>query len=463
MPSLQRSPQTLYAAVILAALVAVIVVARRQQGPMEVSSPRAAPELANARTEQKSSSRARPPRPLVITERVSPVPSAAAIRSEVPAGFPEDESDDLGPVRQEEAGVYSPKPETPATVPGMRRLASVEKEDASEHTPAAAPSAPVAPAPKFAAGPRLPHAVNAEALRPVLQQAAQLNRQAESLARRGAYYLARNVTIQSLRMIAEALDLQSGTGEHTAALASALTALREAGDFQSRSSEDSTVSVGMVVAGHKTPVLRQQDVEGLSAVAAQQQYFNYAKEQLVVAAGHQGVASHSLCNLGKLQPRMVEGSSPQQTNLAKAMVYQQAALAVDGRNYLAANELGALLANFGQLHDARRVLLHSVGTMSNPDGWRILTGVHQRLGETELAAHAAKQYELLTGGAGGPRPKIEWVSPEVFAGNQPATPAKTSAPAKTAAAVTPAKSEARTADARPKQKETWISPFGLKR
>jgi predicted Zn-dependent protease len=139
------------------------------------------------------------------------------------------------------------------------------------------------------------------------------------------------------------------------------------------------------------------------------------------------------------------------------MVYQQAALAVDGRNYPAANELGNILTTFGQLPEARRILLHSVGTIPNPEGWHNLAAVHDRLGETELGAHARKQVELLTGGTAVPRPKVEWVSPEVFAGNPPA------AAAKAAAASTTAKSEQRTADTRPKQKETWLSPFGVKR
>lgn len=448
---LPRNPQTLYAAVILAALMAVVVVARRQQTPVGVLSPRVVPELARIAPDHYPSSPARPPRPLEITERIEPIPLAATPRNEVPAGFPEDESDDIGPIRQEEAGEYAPHSDTRnAPAPGMRHLVpSNENSNLNLSEPQEAPSQ--------VATQRMPRANDGESLRPVLQQAAQLNREAEMLARRGAYYLARNVTIRSLRMIAEALDFQSGSGEHTAALASALTALREAGDFQSRSSEDSTVSVPLVVAGHRTPILRQQNGEGLSSVAAQQQYFNYAREQLVISAGGQPVASHALCNMGKLQPRMTEGVAPQQTNLARAMVYQQAALAVDGRNYPAANELGAILTNFGQLPDARRVLLHSVGTVSNPDGWQRLAAVHERLGEAELATHARKQVELLTGGAGGPRPKIEWVSPEVFAGNQPA------ASVQSASATTNGQSDQRTADSRPKQKETWISPFGIKR
>ncbi len=449
---LPRNPQTLYAAVILAALMAVVVVARRQQTPVGVLSPRVVPELARIAPDHYHSSPSRPPRPLEITERIEQIPLAATPRNEVLAGFPEDESDDIGPIRQEEAGEYAPHAETRnAPAPSMGRLGPTDSENSKLNL-----SEPQK-APSRVATRRMPGVNDDASLRPVLQQAAQLNREAESLARRGAYYLARNVTIRSLRMIAEALDFQRGNGEHTAALASALTALREAGDFQSRSSEDSTVNVALVVTGHRTPILRQHNGEGLSAVAAQQQYFNYAREQLVISAGGQPVASHALCNMGKLQPRMTEGVAPQQTNLARAMVYQQAALAVDGRNYPAANELGAILTKFGQLPDARRVLLHSVGTVSNPDGWQRLAAVHERLGEGELATHAHKQVELLTGGAGGPRPKIEWVSPEVFAGNQPA------ASAQTASAATNVPSDQRTADSRPKQKETWISPFGIKR
>jgi tetratricopeptide (TPR) repeat protein len=450
MPQSQRGSQTLQAAVILAAMVAVIVVARRQQSQPTGPTRRAAPELALAPWHHP-----REPRPLVITEKVSQVPSVVAPHNEVPAGFPAEERNDVGPIGPEVGETDAPVSQAAdEPVAGIRQLPPMESDDAEEPLPAT-------PDPSPATEPRTPPqgrlVVDAEALLPVQQQAARLNRQAESLARRGAYYLARNLTIQSLRMIAEALDLQTGSGEHTAALAHALTALREAGDFQLRSSEDSAINVALVVSGHRTPILRQQSVEGLSAVSAQQQYFDFARQQLVVAAGGQPVASQGLCNLGKLQMKMGEGTAPQQTNLARAMAYQQAALTVDRRNYPAANELGAILTGLGQLQEARRVLQHSVRTAANPDGWHNLAAVHHRLGETELAAQARSYRDQMTGGTAGPRPKVEWVSPEVFAGNQPADPGKA------AAASTTVTSEHRSADNRGKQKETWLSPFGIKR
>jgi hypothetical protein len=160
----------------------------------------------------------------------------------------------------------------------------------------------------------------------------------------------------------------------------------------------------------------------ISPIDAQQQYLSFAQEQLVVAAGGQPVASHGLCILGKLQLRL-KGAEARPTDLARATVYQQAALAVDCRNYPAANELGSILTALGRLPEARRVLQESVGTSANSEGWHRLAVVHERLGETELAAQAREQEAMLSGGPTGTRPKVEWVPPEVFAGNAPRTAA----------------------------------------
>ena len=109
------------------------------------------------------------------------------------------------------------------------------------------------------------------------------------------------------------------------------------------------------------------------------------------------------------------------------------------------------------------MLQHSVGTAANPEGWHRLAEVHERLGEIELAAYARQQEETLTGGPKGPRPKVEWVSPEVFAGNAPAPSAKTVAGATPKRTASKKTAPPRTAESTPKQKETWISPFGFMR
>lgn len=462
----QQGQPAIYAAAILAAVVAVILLSRRLD---EQSSPaeRAAPVLARAARARESA-----PRPLVITERVASVPMPEIPREEIVAGFPDEGVEPSAPASPLDESIYSPSPdgattETSETVKDetvkdeteSRRLPGLEAGAATQEPELSPPHYPATSSPEFnpAIAPLSPQIVDDDSLRRALQQAAQLNRQAESFARRGACYLARNLTTQSLRTVAEALDLQSGgSGEHTAALASALAALREADDFRSRSQDETTVSVTQVVAGHRTPVLKQGG-EGLSPLSAQHHYHQFARRQLIVAAGGQPVASHSLCNLGKLQLKLSSSLNAPQADFSRAMVFQQAALAVDHRNFLAANELGGILATAGQLAEARRLLRQSVETNSNADGWNGLAKVHERLGETELASHARAQRDLVGGGTAGTRPRVEWVSPDVFAGNAPAGAEKQ------AAISTAIRSDQRSADNRPKQKETWISPFGIKR
>jgi hypothetical protein len=102
------------------------------------------------------------------------------------------------------------------------------------------------------------------------------------------------------------------------------------------------------------------------------------------------------------------------------MVFYQAALLVDGRNYMAANELGVLLARMGQWQHAREVLRHGVSVGHRPELWRNLARVHQELGELDWAASAlgeaarAEQRLYRTSGpaqlhnGGG---FVRWVSP----------------------------------------------------
>jgi len=103
----------------------------------------------------------------------------------------------------------------------------------------------------------------------------------------------------------------------------------------------------------------------------------------------------------------------------QAIVFHQAALATDGGNWLAANELGVLLARYGQLADARRLLLHSVSVHPHVEGWHNLAIVHGRLGETDLAQRAEHERQLLArlGGKSSAESSemVRWVDPQTFA------------------------------------------------
>jgi tetratricopeptide (TPR) repeat protein len=264
------------------------------------------------------------------------------------------------------------------------------------------------------------------ALQAVADKAEQQTREAFVLARRGAIYSARAEMMGALRMIAQALDAEAATDRHTEALAAGATALREADDFTPAGTRPgSTIDLSHVIAGHRTAVLKQANLGELTPLVAAQRYYTFAQEQFAAAAGRAPAASLALYGLGKLQTAVpASGSDAETIATAKAMVYYQAALLVENRNFLAANELAVLLAHVGQWTDARQVLLHGLRVHSQPELWRNLATVHGKLGEQQLAdlarmeaARAEREIRssrpaagLDTGGG-----LVQWVTPEWLA------------------------------------------------
>ena len=79
---------------------------------------------------------------------------------------------------------------------------------------------------------------------------------------------------------------------------------------------------------------------------------------------------------------------------AKAIVFFQAALLVCPRNYMAANDLGVLLARNGDNAGARRVLEHSVLICRTSENLNNLSVVYRQLGEQRLSALAAQKSQV---------------------------------------------------------------------
>src|SRR5258706_15801261 len=200
----QRIHPAMYTTAILAGVLGLIVVSRQNQP----AARRAVPNLDSGLA-ARSAWVADEPRPLEIPPGRLPLASLAA-RDAVPAGFPAERQepedvarDEIGPIADAAAPVYAPaRPE------GIQRLPST-----AEESPAVGPEVTPEPREDPPSAARLPLAGLAApcgapdeiAFRPVLQQAAELNRQAGSLARRGGYYLARNAAMQSLRVMAGGL------------------------------------------------------------------------------------------------------------------------------------------------------------------------------------------------------------------------------------------------------------------
>lgn len=263
-----------------------------------------------------------------------------------------------------------------------------------------------------------------EAMRAVQVRTSAMIAHAFGLARRGAHYSARAELIEVLRTLTQALDMHGGGPRHSEALARAFRAMREAEDFQPRGAAlEANLDMQMLVDGHETPVLHDADASRISPLQALQRYYTYAQEQLIIAGGGQPGASLALYGLGRLQTIMQGRSAGLSLEQPKAVVFHQAAMMVDPANYKAANELGVLLARWGQYAKARDVLIHSVRVAPRPRSWQNLAKVHEQLQEHDLARRALYEAQLAARGAAGDDrdSPVRWVDPQVLADQRPRT------------------------------------------
>jgi hypothetical protein len=221
------------------------------------------------------------------------------------------------------------------------------------------------------------------------------------------------------------LDNQQNTTLHSRALSAALTAMKEAQDFIPAGGKlEGELDLPPIVAGHRTPVLKNVPPDQLQAMRALKQYFTFAQEQLAVAAGQEVSGSMALGALGKIHAALAGRPNPEiVAPEAKAIVFFQAAILVCPRNYMAANDLGVLLAHNGDAAGARRALEHSVLVCRCAENLNNLSAVYRQIGQQQLAglaaekARAAKAAEVARQksaslSAGG---TVEWVDPAALA------------------------------------------------
>jgi hypothetical protein len=270
------------------------------------------------------------------------------------------------------------------------------------------------------------------AMRAVAREAADRVRSGFDLADRGALFSARSEFIAALRIVSQALDARSGGRAHGRALAAGLRALAESDDFIPRgASVEGELNVAALLAGHQTPVLKDAPPRTLTPLIARRAYYTYAQEQLARSMGRERAGSMALFALAKLHTALEKRNATEYPAAGpKAMALHQAALLVDAGNYMAANELGVLLAKYGQYPQARAALIHSLNQTPLPAAWHNLAVVHHHLGEDELAARAEQEARLLarrTDGREilGQQTGVVWTDPAAFARIPPAGAAPT--------------------------------------
>jgi len=264
------------------------------------------------------------------------------------------------------------------------------------------------------------------------RQSSQLIAHGFTLANRGALFAARSEFLQALSLIAEERDARNGNNECAEALAAAWQALTEADEFLPKNSRGVfNRDIEQLVGMHRTPVLQGKDLTGVNAIVALQHYYTYARNQLARAVHGEAEASKALFALGKMHmqfPQQAPGE--RRRNGQKAVAFHQAALMVDERNHLAANELGVLLARASQHEFAKEVFLRSLMTRQRVETWHNLAAVHKALGEVEEERRALMQKQRLvalqtrrqTQGSQANRGGVEWVSPAEFVRSNPEQP-----------------------------------------
>ena len=153
-------------------------------------------------------------------------------------------------------------------------------------------------------------------------------------------------------------------------------------------------------------------------------YLTFAQDQFALAAGQEVSGSMALGALGKMHATQSGRAAPAIAAAgAKAIVYFQAAILVCPRNYIAANDLGVLLAHNGDYAGARRALEHSVLVNRCAENLGNLSVVYGQVGESRLSGLAAEKAQLAKSveidrqrkaklSAGG---TVEWVDPATLA------------------------------------------------
>jgi polysaccharide export outer membrane protein len=265
----------------------------------------------------------------------------------------------------------------------------------------------------------------------VARQADEQTRHGFELASRGACFAARSEFIGALRLVAEGLDTQQKTDMHGRALATALTAMKEAEDFLPNGSRlEADLDLPGIIAAHATPVLKT-DAGRVTSMTALKCYFTFAQEQLATAAGREVAGSMALQALGKLHNSLAH----KKNNLVaaaepKAMVFYQAALLVYPQNYMAANDLGVLLAQNGNAVAARTMLEHSLALSRHSTTCQNLAVVYGQMGQPALAARASQQAAMLQQAELEQRKRslgttsvvVQWLDPQTFAQTSTNTP-----------------------------------------
>jgi len=243
-----------------------------------------------------------------------------------------------------------------------------------------------------------------------------------NLAQRGAVESAQAEFIVALDLVADALDADTKNTNraHARAVQAGLTAIHEASDFvPADTPHNVAINLAQLATTHHTPVFTNIDATHMTRAEALQRYHCYATQQLAFAGGRSAIASSALYGLGRAECVTAAGASNRNPlGAPNAMALYQAALIVNPQNYLASNELGVLMARFGDLQGAADQLEQSLSIKPQVETWHNLAIVYGRLGQTEKSKQAEREPEKLAASSRTSNDKgtgLHWVDVDTFA------------------------------------------------
>lgn len=297
-----------------------------------------------------------------------------------------------------------PEVASPATEPSVDRVTTERTNAAVRRFPSTDTegTATPEPGPESNLEPVAEHEVRWSPLpETVVERVRQHNRRAIEMASHGAVYSSRAEFVKALRLVAHSLDTQGNSYRHTVALKNAMVALDESAAFAPEGTQlPSDLDLSKIVMNHQTTLLRDRVLDDMAPAAAVRAYHRYAEGQFAIACGQELVAADAMYGMARLQP-LINAHDPGWANRQAqvAMAYYQSALQVYPKHYLAAQELGLLLARDGQFQEARDVLQQAVDTQPKlTQAWQYLAEVHRQLGDDHLADVAEREYVARAGG-----------------------------------------------------------------
>ena len=248
----------------------------------------------------------------------------------------------------------------------------------------------------------------------------------QSLARRRAYFAAREEFIKALLLIATSYNSESNSTVHPERLAQGLIAIDELGDFETSSGS----LLQQKVLSHKSQLITPQELATASPTQVIGLYSNFAQSQIQQAIGSSAAGSEALHALGKLESMVPQAGR----NQIKKLTLYRAAINIDPSNAVCANDLGVLLFNMGRLEEAEKALIAAARLKQTELGWNNLALVHrqraanaghggERDRQLSLANLAAQQAAKLAGQSSDNQSNNQrannnqWASPNEFQDN----------------------------------------------